>query len=373
MRPDLQPAFASCMIRVFTPSFADEADTNAQNLSVKEIVSRLDPDRFEVTMLCERAADPRIASRRNTILLRWRKHANSARVLFRLMRKVPDLYFFPREGPLDAGYFNLRRHLRLKTAVISYVVSGGLYSGSFPPARVRQIREADAVFDNNSYLGQLLRDKMGILSAGTMYDGVDRRYYYEPPNGQPSKRTITVLCVGSLRPYKRVPLAIREAARWPNVCFRIAGTGEEEQVCKNLAAELDCKNVTFLGHRSQAEIGCEMRRADIFFHPSILEGHPQVLLQAAGSGLPVVAMRLYRPDSVVNGTTGFLADNDAELSRGLSELIQNPTLRRSMGRAAAEHALRFDWNVIASRWAEAFEKVVAERQRSSNSEVRTRE
>jgi len=48
------------MITVFTPSFADEADTNAQNLSSKEIVARLDPKRFAVTMLCEGKADARI-------------------------------------------------------------------------------------------------------------------------------------------------------------------------------------------------------------------------------------------------------------------------------------------------------------------------
>ena len=41
------------MITIFTPSFADEADSNAQNLSVKEIVARLDPERACVTMLHE--------------------------------------------------------------------------------------------------------------------------------------------------------------------------------------------------------------------------------------------------------------------------------------------------------------------------------
>jgi hypothetical protein len=41
-------------ITVFTPSFADEDNTNAQNLAVKEIVSRLPPEVFLVTMLYQR-------------------------------------------------------------------------------------------------------------------------------------------------------------------------------------------------------------------------------------------------------------------------------------------------------------------------------
>ncbi|HEY1677615.1 MAG TPA: hypothetical protein VGG04_07920, partial [Candidatus Sulfotelmatobacter sp.] len=88
------------MIKLFTPSFADEADTNAQNLSVKEIVTRIDPDRISVTMFHEGdMIDPRISSRRNTTLLRWRKHGNTWRTALRLMRNTPDVYFFPREGP----------------------------------------------------------------------------------------------------------------------------------------------------------------------------------------------------------------------------------------------------------------------------------
>jgi len=337
---------------------------------VKEIVARLDPARFEVTILREAEADPRIAGRRNTIILPWRKHANTVRILSHLISHVPDIYFFPREGPLDAGFLRMRQILRLKTAVISYVVSGGLYNGAYPPARVNHIRAADAVFDNNSYLGELLREKMGVSSAGTMYDGIDRRYYFPPPEGRATRSQITVLFVGSLRPYKRVPLVVREAARWPDVSFRIAGTGEEDQICRKLAVELDCKNISFLGHLAQKQIGEEMRRADIFLFPSILEGHPQVLLQAAGSGLPIVAMHIYRPDSVVPGRTGFLAENDEELGLRLAELIRDGVTRESMGRAALEHSKRFDWDVLSNEWANAFESVVAARRRRSSPEGR---
>jgi len=106
-----------------------------------------------------------------------------------------------------------------------------------------------------------------------------------------------------------------------------------------------------------------MRHADIFFFPSAIEGHPQVLGQAAASGLPVVAMNVYRPDYVVQGKTGWLVESDNELSEKLSLLIRDPELRRSMGEAAIEHAKRFDWDSIAKQWQDVFERVVAMRRR----------
>ena len=188
------------MITIFTPSFADEADTNAQNLSVKEIVARLDPTRIAVTMLHEGAIDPRIRSRPNTRFLRWHRHGNTMRGVLNILSDVPDLYFFPREGPLDAVFLRLRRHLWLKTALISYVVSGGLDAGPYMQARIDHIRQADSVFANNDYLAQLLREKMGIISSGTIYDGVDRRYYFPPRTPRAARHEVTVLCAGSLRP-----------------------------------------------------------------------------------------------------------------------------------------------------------------------------
>jgi glycosyltransferase involved in cell wall biosynthesis len=348
------------MITIFTPSFADEANTNAQNLSAKEIVARLDPKRFAVTMLHEGIIDPRIASRPNTTLLRWHGRGNTARTIWRLLRNVPDIYFFPREGPLDAAFLRLRHYLKLKTAVVSYVVSGGLYSQPYSPARVRHIHEADVVVANNSYLAQLLQEKMGA-AATTLHNGIDRRYFFSPVSGDASQGPVTVLYAGSMRPYKRVPLVIRQAARLPQVRFRIAGIGEEEQACRRLAADLKYTNVEFLGHLSLSRLGEEMRHADIFFFPSVVEGHPQVLGQAAACGLPVVAMQIYRPDYVVNGVTGFLADTDDELSAKLELLIADSELRRKMSSAAIAHAQKFDWDVIAGKWQETFEQTAATR------------
>jgi len=98
---------------------------------------------------------------------------------------------------------------------------------------------------------------------------------------------------------------------------------ELERECHGLAEELGLRNVEFLGHVPQRELGEEMRAADVFLLPSVFEGHPQVLGQAAASGLPCIAMEVYRPDYVVNAVSGFLVRSEAELSEKLATLLTN--------------------------------------------------
>jgi len=345
-------------ITIFTPSHADAAFTNAQQLTVKEVVARLPPERFRVAMFSGNKPDPRIAARPNTLLIPAGPHGNTARFLTRLLLAQPDVYFYPRFGPLDNIFFSLRRKLGLKTAVVTHVVMVMNEFTSKVPAR--SIREADAVLANSCYVAETVRSQFGI-EAETIHNGVDRRFYF-PRDQEPSPRgPLSVLYAGSFQARKRVELIIQQAARLPHVQFRLAGRGETEAACRALAQQLGCRNVEFLGHLTPIELGREMRSSDVFLFPSILEGHPQVLGQASACGLPSIAMNLYRPDYVLNGESGFLVESDAELAEKLELLLRDANLRRSMSRAAALHALKFDWDRIALQWQEVFEAVAAKR------------
>jgi glycosyltransferase involved in cell wall biosynthesis len=349
-------------ITIFTPSSADEDDTNAQNLTVKEIVARLPPEQFRVIMITEGKPDPRIAARKNTKLLPYYKHGNTAHLLMRALAFPPDVYFYPRLGPLDQVVFALRKNLRLRTAVVTHIVSV-MNNAAGKSLVARSIVEGDAVFGNSAYVAQTVQQRFGV-GAGTIYNGIDRRFFFPrdepaPTNNAPS---LTVLYAGSFRPWKRVELVIEHAARWPSTQFRLAGRGETEECCRALCRRYECRNVSFLGHLSLAQLGEEMRRAHVFLFPSIVEGHPQVLGQAAACGLPAIALNLYRPEYVLHGETGFLAESDAELTRYLELLLGDPAMRQSMASAAARHSRKFDWDQIAEQWTGVFREV-AQRQR----------
>jgi len=354
---------AQTLITIFTPSHADASYTNAQQLTVKEIVVRLPPERFRVAMFSGEQPDPRIAGRPNTLLIPAGPHGNTARFLARLLLARPDVYFFPRTGPLDRVVFNLRKFMGWRTALVTYIVMA-MDSVTGSGLIGRSIREGDVVVSNSEHVAETIRQMFGV-EARPIYDGIDRRHYFPPKEHAEKEHSKNaapvVLYAGSFQPRKRVELIIRQAARYPHARFRLAGRGETEPACRALKERLGCQNVVFLGHLTSAELGDEMRKSDIFLFPSVLEGHPQVLGQASACGVPCIAMNLYRPEYVLNGESGFLVESDAELAEKLELLLRDPNLRRSMSRAAALHALEFDWDRIALQWQEVFEAVTARR------------
>ena len=272
------------MITLFTPSFADESNTNAQNLTVKEVVSRLPPDQFRVILLGDGAPDPRIRARENTEILPCHRHGNTVRWLTRLLTSKVDIYFFPRQGPLDSLFLFFRRSLGLPIALVTYIVMA-LDEIPVGATMARSIREADCVIGNSHYVSQTVRDRF-LVETGTIYDGIDPQIFHPPTDRRGGKTKLTVLYVGSFQARKRVDLVIREAVNWPSADFRLVGKGEEEQRCRALVNQLGCRNITFVGHLSQHGVAEEMRNADLFLFPSVMEGHPQVLGQAASCGLP---------------------------------------------------------------------------------------
>ena len=219
----------------------------------------------------------------------------------------------------------------------------------------RLIREADSVYGNSKYVSETVEEQFVVRPAGEVYDGVDRRFFF-PPADRMTKSKIVVLYAGSFQPRKRVELVIEQAATWPEAEFRLAGRGVTEAGCRTIVRRRGCRNVVFLGHLSPAQLGEEMRSADIFLFPSVLEGHPQVLIQAAACGLPSVAMSLYRPDSIAHGRTGFLADSDKRMAEYLALLLRDSDLRRKMSAAAVEHTRQFDWDRVARQWEGIFQQ-----------------
>ena len=107
-------------IRIFTEVCGAAANINAQSLTVKEIVSRLDPNRFAVMMMNSGGQiDERLMARPNTKFVRRSSHGTAARLLFQCLGFRPDIYFYPLASPFNEVYLRVRRTLHLKSKIVA--------------------------------------------------------------------------------------------------------------------------------------------------------------------------------------------------------------------------------------------------------------
>ena len=72
-------------------------------------------------------------------------------------------------------------------------------------------------------------------------------------------------------------------------------------------------------------------------------------------------MSSYHPEFVAHGTTGFLADSEADLEQKLALLIGDDNLRERMSAAATSHVSQFDWKRITLQWEDIFRAAVDRR------------
>lgn len=154
-----------------------------------------------------------------------------------------------------------------------------------------------------------------------------------------------MLALGNLRPVKGhldlVDAAERLHASRPERAWRICIAGEGE-LRPQIEAEIERRNlrgrVFLLGFRG--DVGNLLRRADLFVMPSHSEGHPISMLESLASGTPIVATRVGGiPEILGDGESGRLVSphEPAELTRVLSELLDDHEERRRLGLAARSH------------------------------------
>lgn len=118
---------------------------------------------------------------------------------------------------------------------------------------------------------------------------------------------------------------------------------DEQNVGAVIAADYPSylPQLRFTGQSAQPER--YMACADIFCLPSYREGFGSVIIEAAATGLPAVASRIYGiTDAVVDRATGLLVEprNIPALKSALSELADDAPFRVKLGTAARARALR---------------------------------
>ena len=154
-------------------------------------------------------------------------------------------------------------------------------------------------------------------------------------------------------------------------CLRIVGEGPMEHVLKRLAQKLGVQSrVHFTGRKTYEEVLDEMAAADVFVLASHTtsdgdrEGIPNVIKEAAASGLPVVSTRHGGiPEAVIHDASGLLAQEGdvGRLSAYLDEIVQHPDRWPEMGRRG--HRIieqHHDIEKLTVRLVEHYQAAIAE-------------
>jgi glycosyltransferase involved in cell wall biosynthesis len=150
-------------------------------------------------------------------------------------------------------------------------------------------------------------------------------------------------------------------------CLVVVGGDDPDKPDGLPQAMLDAaraRGVQFLGHRD--DVDALYRGMDLFVLPSHREGFPRAAMEAAASGLPVVATDIRGCRQVVsNGVTGRLVPVRAPdaLAAALDELGRDGGVRMRMGRAARARAqAEFDERAVVSKVLCAYGEVAARKQ-----------
>jgi colanic acid/amylovoran biosynthesis glycosyltransferase len=156
---------------------------------------------------------------------------------------------------------------------------------------------------------------------------------------------LAVLTVGRLVEKKGIDyalMAVKEVAQeFPQIEYRIVGTGPLEQRLKTLVQSLDLdRNVTFLGALDSDSVGRELAKATIFLLPCVeadtgdRDGVPLSSVEAMYMGIPVISTNMASiPELIEDGKEGLLVEqrNVEQLASAIRMLLHDKGLRTAMG------------------------------------------
>ena len=197
------------------------------------------------------------------------------------------------------------------------------------------------------------------------YHGLDLARFPLPPMDRPPRDgsdpadPILFLCVGRLVAKKGHDDLISALAALPaELHWRLSliGGGELRAALEARAAATGLSSrVVFHGSQAQPAVIAAMRAADLFVLPTKpapsgdRDGLPNVLMEAASQGLPIVATDFAgTPEFVAHGRQGVLVPpgDPAVLSAALTALARDPALRRRLAEGALAR-LRSDFSESA--------------------------
>lgn len=148
------------------------------------------------------------------------------------------------------------------------------------------------------------------------------------------------------------------------VIYVVSGSGPALENIRKAISETGMRDRVFmLGHVSDSEREILLNTCDLFIQPNIpvagdMEGFGLAVLEAASTGLPVIAAKLEGlNDAISDHENGFLVEplNRGAFRETIISLIEDESARKKYAVLAREYtAKHFHWRSIAKQYVEVF-------------------
>jgi glycosyltransferase involved in cell wall biosynthesis len=175
-----------------------------------------------------------------------------------------------------------------------------------------------------------------------------------------------VVVLSRLVPHKQIEDALHAVAvlrpRIPGLHLDIVGGGWWHQRLVDHATRLGISDaVTFHGHVDDVTKHDVVQQAWVHVLPSRKEGWALAVIEAAQHAVPTIGYRSSGglTDSIVDGVTGVLVDDRAELVDRLEQLLADPVLRDQLGGKAQARSAEFSWRQSADAMRQVLQAVLA--------------
>ena len=174
--------------------------------------------------------------------------------------------------------------------------------------------------------------------------------------------------MGRLKAYKRIEVLLDMLTELPEATLDIAGHGDHGETLDDEIARRGLgERVRVHGYVDEQTKADLYRQAWLHVTASMSEGWSLTVMEAALCGTPSAAVAIGGlRESIVDGETGILARDPADLRRRVKELLEDHALRTRLGEAALARAETFTWERTASTTlAVVQERVAGARRRSA--------
>lgn len=167
-----------------------------------------------------------------------------------------------------------------------------------------------------------------------------------------------ILASGRLHKFKQFDLLIRAFSQikenYPDWNLVILGDGEEKSSLKQLISDLEISDRVFFPGRV-GNVAEWYEKADLFVMSSLVEGFPNVLLEAMAYGLPCISFDCDTGprDMIEDGVNGILV-NPMERERGLmnamNRMLSNEELRTNISKNSILLREKYSVSNIMKKW-----------------------